>query len=418
MSGIMIKMGVYGLLRVLFLIGNPPPLWWGIVLVLLGGLSAFLGALLTVSQNELKRLLAYCSIENIGIIFMGIGIGFIGKTTDSIPLEILGFGGALLHVFNHAVFKSLLFLGAGSVLHSCGTLSINELGGIQKKMPVTGTTFLIGSVAICAIPPLNGFISEFLIYYSAFEGVLKLNGVIEKFFCVFAFIVLCASGTLAIAAFCKAYGMIFIGEPRTNLNNCHDPEWRMRTPMIFLSFLCVLIGFLSPYIMILLYFPLKVLAPGIDISLASGIANILKIISITFSCMVILFSLLVFARIKFLPRRKIISRSVTWDCGYIRPSARMEYTGSSFVNPITTFFSKILCVYEDYVSPKGLFPKSRSYQSSVNELFRKYFYDPIFSLFQSVCIKLRVIQHGNLQLYVLYIAVTLVILLLWKVLFA
>ena len=169
MSGVMIKTGIYGLLRAFTFLGMPP-LWWGWVLIGIGLTSGVLGVLFALAQHDLKRLLAYHSVENIGIIALGLGVGLLGMSTGSSMLIVLGFGGALLHVVNHALFKGLLFLGAGAVLHGTGTLEIDHLGGLLKRMPWTAATFLIGAVAISGLPPLNGFVSEFLIFFGAFKG--------------------------------------------------------------------------------------------------------------------------------------------------------------------------------------------------------------------------------------------------------
>ena len=174
MSGVMIKTGIYGLVRVLMLL-DEPQLWWGWLLLALGGASAFLGVLLALAQHDLKRLLAYCSIENIGIIVLGLGVGVVGLASQAPVVAALGFAGALLHVVNHAIFKGLLFMGAGSVIKATGTGEVDELGGVLRRMPVTGATFLVGSVAICGLPPLNGFVSELLIYWSGFVGATQLG---------------------------------------------------------------------------------------------------------------------------------------------------------------------------------------------------------------------------------------------------
>ncbi len=175
MSGVMIKTGIYGLLRAFTFLGAPP-LWWGWLFIGIGLSSGVLGVLFALAQHDLKRLLAYHSVENIGIIALGIGVGLLGQNTGSPALVALGFGGALLHVLNHALFKGLLFLGAGAVAHSAGTREIDRLGGLLKQMPWTAATFLIGAAAISGLPPLNGFVSEFLIFLGAFKGGISGGG--------------------------------------------------------------------------------------------------------------------------------------------------------------------------------------------------------------------------------------------------
>ncbi|MDI6736745.1 MAG: proton-conducting transporter membrane subunit, partial [bacterium] len=245
MSGIMIKTGIYGLLRILTLLGTPP-LWWGWLLIGIGIISGIWGVLLALSQHDLKRLLAYHSVENIGIIALGLGLGLVGLSLNLPILSILGFAGGLLHVVNHALFKTLLFLCAGSVIHATGTKDIEHLGGLMKQMPWTGVTFLVGAIAISGLPPLNGFISEFLIYIGAFKAGIHLtaDGAIP---CICVIIALALIGGLAAACFTKAFGIVFLGEPREN-HTAHDPTLSMRLPLIILSTLCLLIALFSPII--------------------------------------------------------------------------------------------------------------------------------------------------------------------------
>ena len=234
MSGVMIKTGIYGLVRALTLLGMPPA-WWCWVLIGIGAVSGVLGVLFALAQHDLKRLLAYHSVENIGIITIGLGVGLLGINTNSPTLAILGFGGGLLHVINHAVFKGLLFLGAGSVLHSSETGHIDLLGGLIKRMPVTAFTFLIGSIAISGLPPLNGFISEFLIYLGIFK-----NGISARFASIIPALVVIGSlaliGGLALACFTKAFGVIFLGEPRSNhAKEAHEVGFCMKFSMVILA---------------------------------------------------------------------------------------------------------------------------------------------------------------------------------------
>ena len=213
MSGVMIKTGIYGLLRALTLLGAPPA-WWGWLLVGIGLTSGVLGVLFALAQHDLKRLLAYHSVENIGIIALGLGVGLLGVSAATPALAVLGFAGALLHVVNHAVFKGLLFLGAGAVQHATGTREIDHLGGLLKRMPWTGATFLVGAAAISGLPPLNGFVSEFLIYLGAFHGGAALSGA-NAVASLFVILALALIGGLALACFAKAFGIIFLGEPRS-----------------------------------------------------------------------------------------------------------------------------------------------------------------------------------------------------------
>ena len=248
MSGVMIKTGIYGLLRMLTLLG-PPPAWWGWTLVAIGVVSGILGVLYALSQHDLKRLLAYHSVENIGIIALGLGVGVLGISYQNPTMAALGLTGGLLHVVNHAVFKSLLFLGAGSVLHATGTGELDRLGGLLKRMPVTGATFLIGAAAISGLPPLNGFVSEFLIYLGAIAGLGSQAHIAPAWPLMSVLVVggLALIGGLAAACFTKAFGIVFLGEPRSGeAAHAHEAGAAMRWPMVVLAGLCVLIGLAAP----------------------------------------------------------------------------------------------------------------------------------------------------------------------------
>src|SRR5216684_667046 len=213
MSAVMIKTGIYGLVRVMLLLGAPQA-WWGWVLCGIGLSSGVIGVLLALAQHDLKRLLAYCSVENVGIVALGLGVGTIGLSAGLPAVAAIGFAGALLHVLNHALFKGLLFLAAGNVLHSTHTREIDHLGGLLRRMPRTGAIFLIGAVAISGLPPLNGFISEFLIYLASFKGAMTLDGV-NSVPMLATIAGLALIGGLAAACFTKAFGIVFLGQPRT-----------------------------------------------------------------------------------------------------------------------------------------------------------------------------------------------------------
>ncbi len=247
MSGVMIKMGIYGILRTLTFLG-PPPQWWGYLLLAVGLTSGVLGVLFALAQHDLKRLLAYSSVENIGIIAAGLGIGLLGISFNAPMIAILGFGGGLLHVVNHSLFKGLLFLGAGSVAHSTGTREMDQLGGLLKRMPWTGVTFLVGSIAICGLPPLNGFVSEFLIYLGALHGGTASDGRLAVVGVV-TLGSLALIGGLVVACFTKASGVVFLGEPRTeSARDIHEVGPGMVIPMVVMAVACLAVGLLAPYV--------------------------------------------------------------------------------------------------------------------------------------------------------------------------
>ena len=238
MSGVVIKMGILGLVRLVALVPDPP-LWWGALLVVLGALSGLLGVAFALAQHDLKRLLAYHSIENIGIILLGLGLGTLGKASGHPVLALLGFAGALLHVLNHSLFKGLLFLGAGSVVHATGSRDLERLGGLGHTMPFTAAAFLAGSWAICGLPPLNGFVSEWLIYLAAFQGLAFLH----PGWSVLALAALAMIGALAAACFAKVYGVVFQGRARSpEAARAAEVSLAMRAPMGVLACACIGLG--------------------------------------------------------------------------------------------------------------------------------------------------------------------------------
>ncbi|MCX5758012.1 MAG: proton-conducting transporter membrane subunit [Candidatus Hydrogenedentes bacterium] len=416
MSGAMIKTGIYGLLRILSCLGAPPP-WWGWCLLAVGIVSGVLGVLFALAQHDIKRLLAYHSVENIGIITMGIGVGYIGLAYGLPTIAVLGFAGALLHVLNHAVFKGLLFLGAGSVLHGTGTGDIDHLGGLLKRMPVTGVTFLIGSVAICGLPPLNGFVSEFLIYLGAFKGVTSSPAVVVVA-CLSAIAGLALIGGLAAACFTKAFGVIFLGEPRSeHAQHGHEASMAMRWPMIVLAAACVLIGLLAPAVTSSLAPAVQVLMKGSPevVRASLGIAAHPLSWIVIASVMLVLLTFALAALRKGLLSKRSVGQAVTWDCGYARPTARMQYTASSYAQPLTDFFVSILRTRYRYVRPEGILPLGASFSTEPRDLFWNKFYEPFFERTAGVLAWFRKAQHGRVQLYVLYIALTLLALLVFGI---
>lgn len=414
MSGVMIKTGIYGLVRIITFLPVPRA-WWGYLLISIGIVSGVLGVLFALAQHDLKRLLAYHSIENIGIISMGIGLGVLGMSVNNSLLIIMGFTGGLLHVVNHAFFKGLLFLGAGVVYHETGTREIDVLGGLLKKMPITGFCFLIGAAAICALPPLNGFISEFLIYLASFksmfgraETVIVSSGII---------ISLALIGGLAVVCFTKAFGIIFLGEPRSDYcRNAREPGILTRVSMLFLAGACVLLGIGFPFIAGIFG---RVIAEitgtplGIVQTEISEMINPLKYVVIT-----ALFFYVVILLIAMLRRKLLKTRGIeyvpTWDCGYANPGPRMQYTASSYAQPVIDFFKGILRTHKHTVKITGYFPDNASFKTETADLFSETVFRPILKFVNHLAERLTWVQHGQLRFYILYILVTLVALLVWK----
>jgi hydrogenase-4 component B len=421
MSGVMIKTGIYGILRTLTFLG-PPPAWWGWALIGIGLFSGIVGVLFALAQHDLKRLLAYHSVENIGIIVMGIGIGLLGISTGSPALAVLGFAGGILHVANHALFKGLLFLGAGSVIHGAHTREIDHLGGLIKRMPWTALTFLIGAAAISGLPPLNGFVSEFLIYIGAFKGVLTANT--ENASPLLAVIAgLALIGGLATACFTKAFGIVFLGEPRSERSaHARESGSGMIFPMLAIAAGCFgagLLGFLIVRAMpAVLSDLMRAFGPtGPDPATIRtelfAVSGYLK--SFTYGALAILalIGLIALLRVRLLSGRKVKAAPV-WDCGYAAPNARMQYTASSFAQPLIDFFDIFHRGRKRFRPPQGYFPRTASFETETLDTSQEAVYRPIFEMIERILSKMRVMQHGRIQLYVLYIVLTLIVLFLWK----
>jgi len=415
MSGVMIKTGIYGLLRALTMLGTPLAAW-GWTLVIIGLVSGVLGVAFALAQHDLKRLLAYHSVENIGIIALGIGAGLLGLSWNQPAMVVLGFGGGILHVLNHAVFKSLLFLGVGAVVHSTHTRDIDHLGGLFKSMRWTGVTFLVASAAISGLPPFNGFVSEFLIYLAGFSGVRA--GVAETV--VLAIVVtggLAIIGGLAAACFAKAFGTVFLGEPRSDhATQAHEVGAVMRWPMATLAAICLGIGLLAP-LAVRTVLPAVQIVAGTDIA-ALGTSSALAIQVLSGTGWVSLSLLLLAAGLFFirrrLPRGQEQTVTGTWDCGYARPTARMQYTASSFAQPLTDLFRFILRTRRQSDQVQGLFPKGATFGTETPDAAREWLFVPLFRTIDRVVAPIRRMQHGRVHEYLLYIAIVLVLLLIWK----
>jgi formate hydrogenlyase subunit 3/multisubunit Na+/H+ antiporter MnhD subunit len=334
MSGVVIKMGIYGLLRTLVLFGAPPP-WWGWIVLGLGAISGVLGVVWALAQHDIKRLLAFHSVENIGIILLGSGAGSLGLAYGHPLIAVLGFAGAALHTLNHALFKSLLFLGAGSVIRATGTREIDRLGGLARRMPVTAATFLVGSAAIVGLPPLNGFVSEWVVFQALLRGgttggaaqLLGLGAV------VLAFI-----GALALACFVKVVGVLYLGTPRQTLATApQESSAGMVRPLVGLAAACVAIG-LVPIAVVPAVLRVGSLVAGLPAgelglppNVGAGPATLFTV-GLALSLLVSWGVYSAFAR----GRRHV--DAATWGCGYPTPTPRMAYTASSFAAPLLTVF--------------------------------------------------------------------------------
>ncbi|HUM02628.1 MAG TPA: proton-conducting transporter membrane subunit [Thermoanaerobaculia bacterium] len=407
MSGVLIKMGIYGLLRITTLFPDPP-LLWGAVLFAMGVASAVLGVAFALGQHDLKRLLAYHSVENVGIIAMALGLGLVGRSLRQPAWVLLGFGGGLLHVVNHGLFKSLLFYSAGSVIHAAGTREMDRLGGLLKRLPATGLGFLVGAVAICGLPPLNGFVSEFLLYVGLLS-TLPAGAGPGWIWGAFAVPLLALVGALALACFVKAFGSVFLGQPRTEGAISAHESALIVVPMALLALLCAGIGLFPVAVVPFLERAAAVAAPELASSLprlpALAPLRALGLFALGLTAFSAGVGLVLFRM------TRQARRSATWDCGYAAPTPRMQYTSSSFASWTVGFFRWALLPRAKAPVITRLFPPSERYESHVPDTVLDRFLVPSLQIGARLASWGRYLQRGLVQIYIFYIMLTVVILL-------
>lgn len=421
LSGVVLKVGIYGLVRTLSFFSNIP-LWWGVLVLILGVISGVIGVAFAIAQHDLKRLLAYHSIENIGIILMGIGVALLGQHVGNNAIVMLGMAGALLHVVNHATFKALLFLGAGSVIHAAGTRTIDILGGMQRKMPWTAAFFLVGAIAICGLPPLNGFVSELLIYVGLLRGVIAPNTLAAMMMGAAA-PALALIGGLAVACFVKVYGVAFLGAPRSAAAaRAHEAPRVMLLAMAILAVVCFTVG-LVPWLAAPLvqtavesWRPALAALPVVPVSVGAGSLNLTDMAGLGWvSCGAI--ALLVVIMLATVGLRRIrvslpVAAGPTWGCGYTAVTTRMQYTASSFGEMFVRLFRMVLRPHIDRSSLSSIFPAKAHFESHVPEATLEHIYVPLLQRLYAKTAVIRELQHGHLQIYVVYVFVTLFVLLI------
>jgi hydrogenase-4 component B len=416
MSGVVLKIGIYGLLRVLSLLPGPPAVW-GALILLLAAISALLGVVFAIAQHDLKRLLAYHSVENIGIILMGLGVALLGRSLNRPTWVVLGLAGCLLHVWNHALFKSLLFLCAGSVLHSAHTREIDRLGGLSKTMPWTAPLFLIGAIAICGLPPLNGFVSELLVYLGLLDSVAGHGGGGSAVALVAP--ILAIVGALALACFVKAFSAVFLGSARTHAAaHAHEAPVSMRGPAMLLAGGCILIGLAPMGVAPVLdsavaawvpqagpsLVPLRTLVP---LGTVSALACVLVVLVVALGAL-------------YLWRRAAVPGVLgtpgvpgvgTWDCGYAQPTSRIQYTASSLAQMIVDMFGWVLRPRTHQPRVQGAFPKPTQVHSHVNDPVLDRLLIPMAHSIAGGMRWFHRFHQGLTQHYVLYILITVMVLL-------
>jgi hydrogenase-4 component B len=405
MSGALIKLGLYGLLRVALFV--PPPGWLAVTLMVLGVLGALIGIALALSQRDLKRALAYSSVENVGVILLGLGLGFWLRGRGDAALAAVAFAGALLHVWNHAAMKGLMFLGAGSVVHATGTRDVERLGGLLGRMPWTGRAMIVGAVAIAALPPLNGFAGEFLLYRALGEvggsadaaaGLAAITGAAA----------LALVGGLAALCFVRLTGVALLGAPRSDAAaRAHESPPLMTLPMVALAAACVAGALVAPALVAGQSALLAELGAG---AAPAGALAPLVTVEAAFLGAVALFALLVFAR----ARRA--ARAETWGCGYAAPTPRMQYTGRAFAELVTArALPRWLRPRALVHAPEGVFPRAADLATDTTDPLTRSVYEPLLVRSGDRFARLRFLQQGNVHVYIVYIVTTVIVALGWVV---
>ncbi|MBI4316055.1 MAG: hydrogenase 4 subunit B, partial [Chloroflexi bacterium] len=414
MSGVVIKMGIYGLVRMALDLLGGGPVWWGGVVLAIGAVSALLGVLYALMEHDLKRLLAYHSVENIGIILIGIGAGLVFHSYGLMTLAALGFIGGLYHTINHASFKGLLFLGAGSVLHATHTRNMEEMGGLIKRMPWTALFFLIGSAAISALPPLNGFASEWLVFQSLLGGFNIPVPEVAVLMPVAVGMLALTSG-LAAACFVKAFGITFLALPRSpEAEHAHEAPLSMRLGMAILALACVGLG-LAPFAVAPMLggvlnglggLPDTRLAFTLNVSLQMPDAFAQMSPTLVASGLLLILTLVPLVMWALRVNRKL-RVSDTWGCGRVGQTPRMEYTATAFAEPLRRVFAELYRPSReltiDFHPESKYFVQSIEYKSDITPLFDRWLYDPFLRLVRFAAGQVRRLQAGSLHLYLVYV---------------
>lgn len=427
MSGVMIKTAILMLIRLFLDILPSGQIWWGVVIIIAGAVSSILGVLYALSEHDIKKLLAYHSVENIGIILMGLGSALTFYALGMIPMAIISTAAALYHTINHAIFKSLLFLGAGSVVYQTHTHNIEEYGGLIKKMPYTALFFLIGAIAISAMPPFNGFASEWLTYQSLFAGVLIKSTFIKVSF-VMAIASLAFTGGLAAACFVKAFAITFLAKPRSKESEeAKESPLSMNISMAILAILCLVLGvfagFITPQFVSISKSLTTMKNGSLIISSAQGVISVnQQFASLDLPAVLVAMLgvfIIIFSIVYVKTRNQKENVVETWDCGAPPLTTRAEITSTAFARSLIVMFGGILkptkqtaIEYSDVNS--RYFLSSRTITLHVPNLYEHYLYHPAQKLLTNISSKIVVIQNGNVNQYLLYTFIALIGLLIWS----
>lgn len=424
MSGVMIKTAIYGIIRFVIIILGVENVWWGSAILVVAAISCLVGVIYALMEHDIKKLLAYHSVENIGIILLGVGAAMVFIKLNMPVLAVFAMAAGLYHLINHAIFKALLFLGAGSVYKATGKRDMEKMGGLIKVMPWTAATFLVGSMAISALPPLNGFVSEWLTFQAFFAGVVNAPVAIKIFMGVAAGVLALTSG-LAAACFVKAFGVTFLALPRSkNAREAKESPFSMKIAMAFLAALTVIFGLAAP---IILKFLIKVSGgviavdtTNIGFTFNNFIIAPQEVGNIYFSPALIALTLLTVigmtvAVIYLVLGKPKVARGTTWDCGYYKLDSRNEYTATAFSKPFRIAFDFFLLPYKKTEKIRESFYhiKSFKYELYTTSIFKRYIYLPAIAAIFKISDNLKKMQSGSIHLYIAYIFITMVALIIF-----
>ncbi len=408
MSGVAINMGIYGMMRFSGWLPVPAAAGWAVLG--LGAAGALLGIALAFLQSDLKRLLAYCTVENVGIILIGFGGALVGVSHGDAPWGRLALAGALLHVWNHSLFKSLLFFGAGSVLHATGKREMSQLGGLWRSMPWTAGLFALGAVAVSGLPPLNGFVSEWLVYLGLFDAAASRGS--AAWMLMPAAIVMGMSGALALATFVKAGATVFLGAGRSKAaDDGRECGMRMLGPMFALGSACLAVG-LAP----VLFWP--AISRSIEAWRPEWAVSEAPAPIITLGWVQAALAAVACVAVAWLWRKRArngLRRAPTWGCAYSAPTARMQYTGGSFSGIVASWVPRISGFSRILRRPRGPFPSGATWIEEFPDTVLSYAIEPMAAIVLRVSAATRRLQHGRLQFYVVYLlsGLAVVAILVW-----
>lgn len=405
MSGVMVKIAVYAAVR-FFVFGHLTCSWIIYALFFLSAVSAFWGVLFAINQRELKRLLAYSTVENVGLIFLCLALSMCARNSEIESISQLALIGVLLHTFGHGLFKSLLFLCAGSVDYAAHSRDFAMLGGLNKRMPVTGAAFILGSAAACALPPLNGFTTKWCLYQSLLQSSFTMPTLLDRAICFTTIGILSCVGALAIACFAKAIGVAFLGKPRSHKAGvAREVPFCMYAPLVLLAAVCLLMGFCVQWLV-------RPLAPILLVIGKNPPLNIFDPIPLwQVGVILVPFLLLIY----LIVLRRPPASFKTWDCGFGESSSKSQVTADSFAQPIARIFTPVLR-YHLTVDISGQdrrhFPEKIVVEPDMVSLLETKVYGPAAQIVDRISKVVAKLQAGSIHLYLTYMCIALIILIM------